>query len=73
MWFQKKLNRDSLAAGPFRVILLIMILVAAASLLSIPVFAESNISDYSAIPPFISQGVAPNVLVILDNWDYRNY
>ncbi|HDM77186.1 MAG TPA: hypothetical protein ENG51_12080, partial [Deltaproteobacteria bacterium] len=67
MWFQKKLNRDSLAAGPFRVILLIMILVAAASLLSIPVFADSNISDYSAIPPFISQGVTPNVLVILDN------
>jgi len=67
MWFQKELNRDSLAAGPFRVILLIMILVAAASLLSIPVFADSNISDYSAIPPFISQGVTPNVLVILDN------
>jgi hypothetical protein len=65
MWFQKELNRDFLA-GPFRIILLIVALVAAVSL-SVPVFADSSISDYSAVPPFISRGVAPNVLVILDN------
>ena len=65
MWFQKELNRDFLA-GPFRIILLIVAIVAAVSL-SIPVFADSSISDYSAVPPFISMGVTPNVLVILDN------
>jgi hypothetical protein len=65
MCFQKELNRDSLA-GPFRIILLIMALVAAVSL-PVPVFADSSISNYSAVPPFISQGVTPNVLVILDN------
>lgn len=31
------------------------------------VFADGNIEDYSALPPFISWGVTPNVLIILDN------
>ena len=31
------------------------------------IFADGSISQYSAVPSFLSQGVPPNVLIILDN------
>jgi Tfp pilus tip-associated adhesin PilY1 len=65
MWFQTKLKKD-FPVGPFRIILLIMAFVAMVSPYG-PVFADSSISDYSVLPPFLSRGVTPNVLVILDN------
>ncbi len=61
-------NSDTLRKGfAASLVLLLGLFVAGVMMPVAPVYAGGTITDYVALPPFLTSGVTPNVLIILDN------